>query len=602
MNKIYYKHVYYLLLISSQTISFIPFDSLDDQLFIEDYLDLFEIFIRRIDQRMPKKSDVQCTLGVIGERILTFLWNLTDRIILIPILLRTNLAENTLKWIQQSDSLTEKSRRAFPSILQNIARHDQGAEKLNQFDAIEILKAYQQKNLEKSGSRKLLISMTIALLSTPEQLKDNKKGMNVALNQLLQLVIESFGSDRFRSDGIHVSEPLQVLVKLFVVEERTLDYILNHAETKSSSNLVSTICLFIEIFLQFSDSLKQSDRVEQFTLIAITNVLWSISFLHYSKEEFLKNKLFIRTIKKINEDLDENDIIQQYKPKSMENIQQAIQGILHNLDFQQESIHSTQNRTGQKWIMISYCHENIDLCNEISKYLKNSIKDLNIWIDQTHTNGSVDLWESIAQGIEQSTAVLCFLSEEYFQSKSCRQEFVYANDSLKKPIVPILIKSFQPKGWLGIRMTGLKYIRFKDENQLEEKKKGELLNTILALLSIKTGEPKENLSASCLIDEIPSNSSNEIKRWFQSNRLSKDFYDLFQFETREELLDYAQLLFKDPERQMNIYDKIYSQKYHGKQMAPHEFLRFTKALQQFVQADSNSVSSTQLKSKTCVLS
>ncbi|CAF1340297.1 unnamed protein product [Adineta ricciae] len=147
MNKIYYKHVYYLLLISSQTISFIPFDSLDDQLFIEDYLDLFEIFIRRIDQRMPKKSDVQCTLGVIGERILTFLWNLTDRIILIPILLRTNLAENTLKWIQQSDSLTEKSRRAFPSILQNIARHDQGAEKLNQFDAIEILKAYQQNDI-----------------------------------------------------------------------------------------------------------------------------------------------------------------------------------------------------------------------------------------------------------------------------------------------------------------------------------------------------------------------------------------------------------------------------------------------------------------------
>ncbi|UJR07250.1 hypothetical protein I4U23_011538 [Adineta vaga] len=608
-NKVYYHHIYYLLLISSQTISFVSFESRDEQLFIEKYVELFQIFINRIDKRMQSNLNQsneikEQTLAVINERILTFFWNLSDRTILIPFLIQTQLPFKVLQWLSQSSFLTEKSRRPFLGIIQNIARHDDGTDKLNEFNGLEIVKQYQQQKLEKTQTRKLILSMSIALLSTHEQLKDNRKGMNIVLNNLLESIIISFKSDRYRFDGIHISELLEILVKLFVVEERILDYILNHVETNPSSNLISTIQLFIEIFIQFSHSLKESDRVDQLTFIAIANILWSISFLNYTKDYLIENNLFIQILFQLNQEQNQNDIIQQYKPKSMENIQQAIQGILHNLHLIQDNKHLTdiQNKTDENWIMISYCHENLNICNEIYEYLKKSIKNLNIWIDQTHLNNSCDLWESIAYGMEKSNFILCFLSEQYFQSKSCRQEFIYANDSLKKPIIPILISNFQPKGWLGIRMTGLKYIRFKNENQLEEKKKTELLNTILSSLSLKLSHVtnKENLSPSSEHQfEESSSNLNEIQKWFQSNRLSKEFYDLFQFETREEMFDYAQLLFKDREKQMNIYEKIYSQKYHGKQMPPHEFLRFTKSLEQFINDDLNS--STQIKSKTCIL-
>ena len=173
--------------------------------------------------------------------------------------------------------------------------------------------------------------MALALLSTPDQLKRDKKGLNNVLNQLLQLVIDASKGNQYRSDGIHVSEPLCVLVKMFVVEERTLDYVLCHVETEPPSDMVSTIQLFISLFLTFSNAMKSTDRLEQFTLIAILNILWSISFQPNCAQELIQNSKFIEQIKTFNEDNSEQDILEQYKPRSMEGIKQAACGILHNL-------------------------------------------------------------------------------------------------------------------------------------------------------------------------------------------------------------------------------------------------------------------------------
>jgi hypothetical protein len=99
--------------------------------------------------------------------------------------------------------------------------------------------------------------------------------------------------------------------------------------------------------------------------------------------------------------------------------------------------------------MISYCHDNNLFCNEILDILSTRNDVFDIWIDRTHCQGIIDLWESIANGMEQASIIVCLLSNQYFESKSCRQEFIYATDSLKKRIVPVLIGNFDPKGWLG---------------------------------------------------------------------------------------------------------------------------------------------------------
>ena len=186
--------------------------------------------------------------------------------------------------------------------------------------------------------------MALALLSTPEQLKSDKKSMNTILNQLLQLVKDAAKRDRRRREGFHVSEPLAVMVKIFVVEERTLDYVLCHAETDPPSDTISTIGLFINLLFEFRDALKGTDRLHRFTLIALLNILWSISFQPNYSQELINNQELITTLRQFIESADKKDILEQYKPRSMEGIKEAAHGILHNLNLENKNESKVDDR------------------------------------------------------------------------------------------------------------------------------------------------------------------------------------------------------------------------------------------------------------------
>lgn len=147
-NVIYSKHISNLLLISSGTASFIPFSTNEDQLFIQNHIPLFRILIEYVQNSMPQQysisTDKNLDLGLINRRILSLFWNLSDRTVLIPILIECHLAERVVNWLSQSSLLTENSRRPFISIVHNIARHDNGADQLNQFNAIQFIQSYQK--------------------------------------------------------------------------------------------------------------------------------------------------------------------------------------------------------------------------------------------------------------------------------------------------------------------------------------------------------------------------------------------------------------------------------------------------------------------------
>jgi hypothetical protein len=181
----------------------------------------------------------------------------------------------------------------------------------------------------------LLCSIALAELSTPEQLRKNKKGMNSVLNQLLQLTIDAAENKDFRAElvSFHVSEPLAVLVKLFVVDERTLDYVLVHAETEPPHDMVLTIKLFADLLISFSDSITGKDPLDQFTCIALFNIIWSISFQSNYKEELKENTELMNTIKNLAND-DGSQVIDQYKPRAMQSVKKAADGILFNLSAQ----------------------------------------------------------------------------------------------------------------------------------------------------------------------------------------------------------------------------------------------------------------------------
>ncbi|CAF2971370.1 unnamed protein product [Rotaria sp. Silwood2] len=245
-------------------------------------------------------------------------------------------------------------------------------------------------------------------------------------------------------------------------------------------------------------------------------------------------------------------------------------------------------------IMISDSHGDYDFCSQLLDSLNKHNDVFEIWIDRTHCQGVDDLWGAIAEGMEQASIIVCLLSNQYFESKSCRKEFIYAADSLKKKIVPILLVQFNTKGWL------------------EQSKATELLNTILTSFSSAKIPINENLSAQSPHHGTPPASSHavspfiftsttqqtpvvnvrpidewistggDINSWFAQHRLSTELGDLYDFQNGEEMPDYAQLLMKNREKQMDIYTRIYAKKYNGSDLPPHEFNRFSRVLEQLL--------------------
>ncbi|CAF3544814.1 unnamed protein product [Rotaria socialis] len=632
-NQIYFAHLEKLLFVAAQCTLYVNFTTIDEQQFIAEHTELIIVLIERVDRAMPEHADFTIqkdhSLGSLIESILSLLWNLADRTVLVPTILKCGLSKRVVSWLRQAPMINDKGRRPFISIAHNISRHDDGADELNQLGAIPIIKQYQSIKTTTVDARNLVAIMTLALLSTPDQIKQDKKGMNATLNQLLQLVIGAAKGDRLRCNGFHVSEPLGVLVKMFVVEERTLDYILCHAETDPPSDIVSTISLFISLFMTFGNAFKGISYLEQFTLIALLNIFWSISFQANYAQELANNEQLIKKIRSLLDDEKEQEILEQYKPRSMEGALQAARGILHNLNFDNRADVNIEelNRRHESdrpeclekyndslselpllqkskevdipWIMISYCHADDTFCSRILELFSTRSETFHIWIDRTHCQTAIDLWESIAEGMESASVIVCLLSNSYLESKSCRQEFVYAIDSLKKPVLPVLLGNFDPKGWLGIRMSGLKYVRFRDLLQPDSSKLTELVNTVISSLpqgktmAIKHlsspqhhDPPISTVSVTLLaplnlrpFDQLTW-SVEDIHNWFAYHHISRELRDLFDFQNGEEMLDYAQLLTKDREKQMKIYSNVYAKKYAGNEMAPHDFIRFSKALKQ----------------------
>ena len=307
--------------------------------------------------------------------------------------------------------------------------------------------------------------MSLALLSSPEQIKNDRKHMNNALDQLLQNVSNASQSEDYNDDGSHISEPLVVLVKLFN-DDRALDYILQHAQVEL--NTPSTVDFFINLLIQFHESVNhEKDPLKDLTCIALVNILWSISFQeHYQYSRQMKtNQQLIQLIKQFAH-------LNQINENIPQTIQTAAKGILFNITEtistnkqvipsiyrKRQSIieelvpsnlrreDNNEEKKNRSMIMISYSHDDKTLCYQLEDELK-KLDQFDIWIDKEFCT-SGDSWEHIAQGIKQSQVVLCLITKNY-TSKSVRREVIYAINKLDKPLLPLFVLKPNVPEWLG---------------------------------------------------------------------------------------------------------------------------------------------------------
>ncbi|CAF1186541.1 unnamed protein product [Adineta steineri] len=604
-------------LILSVASYFARYLSSDHSWIFNDRMGVLVALINYVEQRIKL---IKTLSGSIVECIINLFWNLSDRIFLVPILVEINLPMNIVNWL----SYSYEHCVSFISIIHNLSRHDEGVDALNKCNTIEIIKNYQhEKSFMINMERLLLISMILAQLSSPEQLKCDKRIMNGVLNELLQRTMNAAKNESFSDDtGFHISEFLAVMVKLFVVEERTLDYILCHAETEPSSDLSSVIQLFTSLLMSFNDALNKQNQLEQLTLIIIVNILWSISFqTQYLQELIINNKEALLIIESLAENNNNKEIINQYKPRSIESIHVAARGIIHNIQKYSEShtvLNHIQNEITNKQsiksvkpsVMISYSHDNKIFCDKLVDFLSSKQNVFDIWIDHMNCQTASDLWESIAIGIEKANVIVCLISSYYFESKSCRQEFVYATDTLHKLIVPVILEKFKPKGWLGIRIPGIKYVRFQNIEELDQLKLMDLFDTIQATLSLTmssidnsyTLQQKEYYEPTAsYLHTVPTSNhrlrinqwllaaKDDIEAWFSYYHISTHLCDLYDFQTGQEMLLYGKQLIQNYEKHLDIYSKAFIKKYNGDELLPHEFQRFTEAIKELLENNMTSV-------------
>jgi len=93
----------------------------------------------------------------------------------------------------------------------------------------------------------------------------------------------------------------------------------------------------------------------------------------------------------------------------------------------------------------------------------------------------------MAEAVEDSLAVCCFITPEYQESKCCKMELKYAND-LNKPIIPCFLTDFQPRKWLGILTAGL--IRYNFSGDVKDNVLNPLIHYIKRdILKVKSKLP-----------------------------------------------------------------------------------------------------------------
>ncbi|CAM4787618.1 unnamed protein product [Rotaria magnacalcarata] len=181
-----------LLCLAYEQIFVAPFTNSDSS--SNKYSNLFSTMYKRVERNLQIINDTEEPTVIEDQTttlILNFFWNMSDRTIIVPWVLGIGLTKAMLSCLEIV-GLPLYATQSIINIIHNISRHDDGADEINKFDGLHVLKNIPSENSNAlDDDTNLVISMAIALLSTPNQIRSDNKGMNKILNQLLQATIEA---------------------------------------------------------------------------------------------------------------------------------------------------------------------------------------------------------------------------------------------------------------------------------------------------------------------------------------------------------------------------------------------------------------------------
>ncbi|CAF0902407.1 unnamed protein product [Rotaria sordida] len=293
---------------------------------INDY-QLFIAIREHIDQDFKHDN--------LTDGIISFIWNLSDRTILVPLFINTGYVNSIIQWIKTREIKFRDDKLNAPiHILHNLSRHDDGINQLNIYNALKIIDDIKTETNKYDNPDDLTIhiAMIRALLTNINQIKnDSKKYSNKILNMIIKLCIDAAKNERYRYNGSHISEPLTVLVKLFYNDDILHNTFYNNETKSSSSNIQLLIELLISLLTKFYSKINlDNDILENYTCVVILNLFWLISNHEKYRQIIQNNEQLMNIIKRaVN---DEEIFIDTFMPRTMKSIKQSANDILKNFD------------------------------------------------------------------------------------------------------------------------------------------------------------------------------------------------------------------------------------------------------------------------------
>ncbi|CAF1080459.1 unnamed protein product, partial [Didymodactylos carnosus] len=172
----------------------------------------------------------------------------------------------------------------------------------------------------------------------------------------------------------------------------------------------------------------------------------------------------------------------------------------------------------------------------------------------------------------------------YYKGKSCRQQLAYANDTLKKRIIPIYantVKDYRATGRLSIRIAPLKYIHFAIVEQITT--------------------TDENQSPSVLCNKpLKEWTAEDVNSWFNQNNIHPDLKNLYQFRTDTALILYFDHLKSNQSREYQITYDLYEDKYE-KTLNTAYFINFVDVLTRLKEKQQYETNTKTIILKSCII-
>jgi hypothetical protein len=133
---------------AATTIELVPFKN-DDSM-VRKYTETFVAMYKRLERYLQSQSQTKESANDTNQTenfILSFFWNVSDSTIVVPWLLDIGLTKMMLEFLKIG-ALAPGIIVKISAIIHNISRHDDGADELNKFSGLLILKDFQNSGAE----------------------------------------------------------------------------------------------------------------------------------------------------------------------------------------------------------------------------------------------------------------------------------------------------------------------------------------------------------------------------------------------------------------------------------------------------------------------